>query len=70
MHTVWYGLEPNLPTIETLTNLKLLPYPRLILDKGIAGHEPNDISAVTLWLWAPVSCEITLDNTPDRELRD
>ncbi|KAJ0109665.1 hypothetical protein J7T55_014227 [Diaporthe amygdali] len=48
---------------------ELLPYPRLIIDKGLTGPELGDISAATLWLWAPASSEITLDDTPDRKSR-
>ncbi|KAL2277834.1 hypothetical protein FJTKL_15124 [Diaporthe vaccinii] len=44
---------------------ELQPYPRLMIHKPLAGPGPSDISAATLWLWAPVSCEITLDSTPD-----
>lgn len=55
---------------KVLTVAEILPYPRLIIDKDLAGPEPTDVSAATLWLWPPVSCEITLDNTPDRELPD
>lgn len=56
--------------LEMLTGLEHLPYPRLIVDKGLTGPAPIDTSVATLWLWAPESCEITLDNTPDRELQE
>ncbi|KAG8161877.1 hypothetical protein KVR01_008864 [Diaporthe batatas] len=44
-----------------------LPYPRLIIDKELAGPDSSGVSAATLWLYGPAACEFTLDGTPDHD---
>lgn len=50
-----------------LTWIELLPYPRLIIDKELAGPNSSDVSAATLWIYGPAASEFTLDGTPDRK---
>lgn len=54
--------EPGL-----LTWIELLPYPRLIIDKGLTGPDFSDVSAATLWLYGLAASEFTLDGTRDRK---
>lgn len=46
---------------------ELLPYPRLIIDKGLAGLDSSNVSAATLWLFGRCASEFTLDGTPDHD---
>lgn len=58
-------MSPDQPYL--LIRIELLPYPRLIIDKELAGPVSSDVSAATLWSYAPAACEFTLNGTPDRK---